>query len=93
MAQITKRTLTSEYVLGGKRLAAGTEIDLAPTALKRAVEAGVVHQDDALNAEAQERYAKQREGADPAAAPVNDAAGQRPEPKPPGKPESPAPQK
>jgi hypothetical protein len=46
-----KRTLTAEYIKDGKRLPAGTEVTLSSTAFKKAIKAGVVHEDDDLNAE------------------------------------------
>jgi hypothetical protein len=81
MAEV-KRTLISEYILDGQRRPAGTEVTLSATAFKKAVAAGVVHEDDALNAEVKR-------------APPNAPAAAAPNPvdtnKPPAK-ESPVPQ-
>ncbi|RAI44710.1 hypothetical protein [Rhodoplanes roseus] len=69
MAEITKRTLIAEYILNGRRLPAGTTVDLTAGQMRSAVAAGVVHVDDALDAEVEATAAAKQEPSEAVAEP------------------------
>jgi hypothetical protein len=73
MAQTNKRVLLSEYILDGKRLPAGSPVELNVDQLEKAAAAGVVYLDEERNARLKVGTPEKQDH--PADVPANDPQG------------------